>query len=167
MAEHDQPLVTQDVLDLTMVAPPARTLRLYVGRPRESRDFRIRGRVDVDRMIRFLQLETAINDALAADDENALIGALDQANREIRDILLDLNDADQVPDHLGLDEQQTLITLAWFSGDISVADAIAHALTGGASGAKTAEELGADGEAAEAGAGGADADAPLASGKRS
>ena len=167
-----RPLVTEEHLDLSLVAPPNRRLTIPVGITdengaiirRENREFKIRGRVDVDRMVAFLQLETRINEALRDDTNaqaNALIGALDEANSEIRSFLTELND--DVPAALHLDEQQTLIVLAWFAGDISVADAIAHALTGGASGAKTAEELTAAAAAGEAGDTVADAAAPFPS----
>lgn len=158
----DTQLVHADELDLEMIAPSPRRLKLPVGQPRTTRTFTIRGRLDVDRMVAYLQLEKQINEALAGDEETTLIEALDAANRVIRDLLLDLNAPEDVPEKLGLDEQQILVLLAWISGDISVADAIAHALTGGISGTKTAEELGADTDA-DAGADRADAAAPFSS----
>ena len=161
----DTRLVSEEHLDLSMIAPANRRITLPVGQPRTNQEFLIRGRLDTDRMIRYLQLETQLNEALADEVDAAgakLVAALEAANEEIRDLLLDLNPPEKVPPKLGLDEQQTLITLAWISGDISVADAIAHALTAGVSGAKSAEEL--DGDAAvAAGADGADAAAPFSS----
>lgn len=167
---EQRPLVTEEHLDLSLVAPPNRRLTIPVGITdeegtivrRENREFKVRGRVDVDRMVSLMQLETRINEALHPDaTSDSLIEALDEANSEIRSMLSELND--DVPAALRLDEQQTLIVLAWFASDVSVADAIAHALTGGATGARTAEELTA--AAADGGAGDdvADAAAPFPS----
>lgn len=170
MATPEQPLVTRDELDLSLVSPAGRTLKLPVaiededGRVvrRETRAFRIRGRLDTDRMIEFLQLETTINEALAATDEAShreLVAALDAGNQSIRNLLCELND--DVPLKLRLDEQQILATLAWISGDISVAEAIARVLTGGESGAQTEEELAAAKARGDAGGGAADAATPF------
>lgn len=162
MAGQDtQPLVTGSRLDLSMIAPRERVLVLECGVPREPREFRIRGRLDTDRMVDFLQLETQINEALQPGKPvGLLVEALETGNRAIRDLLLELNE--QVPERLHLDEQQTLMTLAWISGDVTVADAIARVLTGGIEGALAPEELDdAERAAVESGAPSVGSDAPL------
>lgn len=170
MSEHDtQPLVTEEHLNLSLLAPRARKLTLSVkpdGEPAHRPiDYKIRGRLDTDRMVEFLQLETQINEALkdgadAAADK--LVEALDAGNTAVRELLLELNPAELVPAKLHLDEQQTLMTLAWISGDVSVADAIARVITAGVTGALSEEELDdADPGDAEAGAVRAGSAAPL------
>lgn len=168
MAGHDtQPLVTEEHLNLSLLAPGARKLTLPVkldGAARHSDvNYRIRGRLDTDRMVEFLQLETQINEALKPDaPTEKLIDALDTGNTSIRELLLELNAADTVPAKLHLDERQTLMTLAWISGDVTVADAIARVITAGVTGALSEEELDdADSGDVEAGATRAGSAAPL------
>lgn len=168
MAGHDtQPLVSEEHLNLSLLAPTQRKLTLSVkldGAPRHSDvDYKIRGRLDTDRMVGFLQLETQINEALKSDaPTDRLIEALDTGNSAIRELLLELNAAETVPAKLHLDEQQTLMTLAWISGDVTVADAIARVITAGVTGALSEEELDdADRGDAEAGAARAGSAAPL------
>lgn len=173
MAEQPdtQPLVSEEHLNLALIAPVARKLTLsvkYEGRDSHSDvDFKIRGRLDIDRMIEFLQLETQINDALRDTSDAAghkLLDALDAGNTAIRDLLLDLNPPADVPPKLHLDEQQVLMTLGWISGDSTVANAIADTITAGVSKALTGEEPAAVEDAADrAGADRADADAPFSS----
>lgn len=166
MAERDtQPIVTEEHLNLSMIAPATRTLTLSVrlgDGPRADVDFAVRGRLDTDRMIDALQLETQINEALKTDDSEGLIRALDAGNKYVRELLLELNEPETVPEKLHLDEQQTLMLLAWISGDVSVADAIARVITAGVTGALSEEELDdAEPGDAEAGAVRAGSAAPL------
>lgn len=166
-APDTQPLVTEEHLNLSMIAPRTRRITLSVKLDGATRhrdvDYKIRGRLDTDRMVEFLQLETQINEALKVDSKaELLIEALDAGNTAVRELLLELNPAETVPAKLHLDEQQTLMTLAWISGDVTVADAIARVVTAGITGALSEEEL-EDAEAGdlEAGAARAGSAAPL------
>jgi hypothetical protein len=142
----DQPsqLVTADRLDLSLLAGGDREFALLVGA--EARTYRVRRHLDVDRLVEFLDCETAINEALTADDEVALVKALERACGTVRDVLLELPQDEEVPAKLRLGHKEILMALAWLSGDVSVAEAWAKALTAGASGATDSpSERGADG----------------------
>lgn len=136
--------------------------------------FPIRGSLPVPMMTTFLRLETRINNALAADDETAdreLEHAMDDAHRRIVGLIVEKtpsalrqrtieHDGAEKPVKPGieLDVSQILVTLSWLAGDVSVADAVARALTAGRSPARTEAEILAEAPAAE---GSAEAPAPL------
>lgn len=170
-------IATEQELDLTLVAPEDRGIKLYVTL-RELKDdgttgdavgrvaerFVVRGALPVPTMTAFLRLETRINNALAADEETA-DRELEQAMQEAHDRIVDLiserrpsaldprehthdERTYQVRPVLELDTGQILATLSWLAGDVSVADAVARALTSGRSGAVEAPEDGAAADAA-------------------
>lgn len=154
------PLVTADELDLSIVFPKDRILRIPVAGPRDDaggpavRAYAVRGRLSVDDMGRLLELETKLDDALqirrarllepgthdeVTDEERQVIAAVQDANAFIRQILVARND--DVPEDLGMDEEAVMVAMSWLVGDVSVADAVARAITAGASGSKTEEEI--------------------------
>lgn len=188
------PAVSEQELDLTAVVPGEdRFLRMEIlwrevtddeeeplGRviAKTSERFPVRANLAIPTMTSLLRSEAEINRSLAEedpDDANAgLEKALGLAHRRIVAVLTDRSprafserqmEGQTVRGVVELDTSQILVTLAWIAGDISVADAVAKALTAGKSESKTPEQLAAEaearGESADVQAGGEAA--PLAS----
>jgi hypothetical protein len=109
-------------------------------------------------MTSLLRLETRINEALAKDDDvsadEELQKALTDAYGRIVSIIIERTpqafrtldteldgEPARIRPQIELDTTQTLAVLAWISGDVSVADAVAKTVTAGRSKALTQEEL--------------------------
>lgn len=163
--------ISEGHLDLTVVEAEDRTLAVRViyreldeeGQPAdfvsaETKTFPVAGALPVPMMTTFLRLETRINNALAADDDEAdreLEKVMDEAHRRIvglivertptafRETELELGErgAVKVKPAIELDVSQILVLLAWIAGDTSVADRVARALTAGRTAAMTSDEV--------------------------
>lgn len=166
----DEQRISESHLDLTVVESEDRTLDVrviyravdedgeagdYISA--DTKTYPIAGALPVPMMTTFLRLETRINNALAADDEEAdreLEKVMDEAHRRIvglivertptafREVELELEGRTvKAKPGIELDVSQILVLLAWVAGDVSVADRVARALTAGRSGAATSEEV--------------------------
>lgn len=180
MTETTKPLVTEEELDVTIVERPDRHLKVSVtwrelldddvlgdAVKTEVMRFPVRGSLPVATMTTFLRLETRINEALAAEDEEAdreLEKTLEAAHDRIVALVAEKSLHAFRPTDLEIDNgngetrtvrakpllemgvDQILVILAWLAGDTSVADAVARALTAGKTGAvePSADELEAD-----------------------
>lgn len=167
MSEQTQnPAVTEEELDVTIVERPDRGLKISVVYREVNEDgelgdvvaletvrFPVRGSLPVPVMTSFLRLETRINNALAADDEEA-DQALERTMEEAHDRIVSLvaerspgafriREMEAAGEEEGVTRQvrakpvlelavdQILVILSWLAGDTSVADAVAKALTAG------------------------------------
>lgn len=166
----DEKRISEGHLDLTVIETEERTLDVRVvyravdeaGEPTDyisaaTKTFPIAGSLPVPMMTTFLRLETRINNALAADDEEAdraLEQVMDEAHRRIVGLIVERtptafreveleHDGQTVRAKPGieLDVSQILVLLSWVAGDVTVADRVARALTAGRSGAATAEAV--------------------------
>lgn len=163
----DTPAVSEEELDLTAVTGSedrGLTVEVVWREIREDEEegaivaktaerFPIRSSLAIPMMTSLLRLEARINGALASDEEDAdraLEKGLTAAHAKIVSLIVDRTPAaftegemegKAVRPSIELDVAQILVTLSWISGDLTVADAVAKALTGGRSASKTAEQL--------------------------
>lgn len=182
MSEQEIPIATEGELDLTVIAPADRGLRVFVvfrellagdvlGETvaQRAERFPVRGALPIPTLTAFLRLETRINNALGADEEDAdreLEAAMTDAHDRIIGLIAERNLAAFRPCEIEVEERTVrvkpaveldvsgiLVVLAWLAGDVSVADAVARALTAGKTGAVDAPDAGSrqdDGEASAA-----------------
>jgi hypothetical protein len=183
--------VTEDELDLTAVTggeDRGLTVEVIWREIREDGEegpivaktaerFPIRSSLAIPMMTSLLRLEARINRALASEEDEADVAlekAMTAAHAKIVSIIIDRTpdafkpaemEGKRVQPTIELDVSQILVTLGWISGDLTVADAVAKALTSGKSGAKSEEELEREVREAEARgeAGAAESGAPLVS----
>jgi hypothetical protein len=160
-----RPVATDDEIDLDLIAPAPRTVKVTFvvrGEPTSTQPdgpvighdrvtARVAGSLSVPQMARLLRLEARIHTSMQAaeDDQDAVAvfeGSIGQAAEEVADILAEntpglfdwidwptTNGPVRGKRTLELNPEQLLTMLAWLSGGGSVADAIASALTAGAS----------------------------------
>lgn len=167
----EEPLVTSQDLDLEILEDEPRNLRVPVNYYRVKDDgelgdfvsqewlrYPIRSQLPIPTMTSLLRLEARINEAMASDDDAEADGRLQEAitdayrrivsiivertPRAFRELETELDGRKvMIRPEIELDTTQILATLAWISGDNSVADAVARTVTAGRSTALNREEL--------------------------
>lgn len=157
--QEQQPL-SYDTLDLRAVAGTDRTLDLPTVDGWQS--FPISGDLSIPTMARIFILDKQLDEAETGQQmQTAFEDALTEIMRIVRVRTPDAPDID--PDEFGV--KRISATLAWISGDVSVANAVASTLTAGLTPEETEKAVAtahaASGEDGQDGEGGADV--PLAS----
>lgn len=135
--EHTDWPVTERSLDVRALVGDDRDLTLFVEK--QPRVFPVPDDLDVLTMARLLKLETDMNNVDETTDDFAdrYVETLEKANDEIANIVLIRTPDAPALDPLGV--KAIAGVLAWIAGDLSVADAVAKAITAGRSPAKDAD----------------------------